>query len=259
MDFHDQPEVVGDAHRAGRVAGHRVDAAVRRAGPDRHDRGRLACQPVQPLGRLDRLARRRVGTEPRPVPLGLDRLVRDRPLDDEDERLELAAVGLVPPLDERVGPLLRPALEVDQRPVHLDLRQPRQGAHDDLLDARLGRPRQGDGVAVAPQPTVHPEDVEGSRLGLRRCLGLRRGGHRPSALLSSHTADRKVRARPAETRVDVSPGWRAPTARWTFEHMAGSPTAPAREPGENRVSPGFADSTTHPVTAPQEAAVASSG
>jgi hypothetical protein len=49
----------------------------------------------------------------------------------------------------------------------------------------------------------------------------------------------------------------APTARWTFEHMAASTAAQVREPGENRVSPGFADSTTHHVTEPQKAAVAS--
>src|SRR6478735_10189633 len=86
------PEVVGDTHGAGRVAGHRVDAAVGRAGAYGDDGGRLAGQPVQPLGGLDRLAGHRVGTEPGPVALLLDRLVGDGPLDDEDERLQLSAV-----------------------------------------------------------------------------------------------------------------------------------------------------------------------
>ena len=38
-----------------------------------------------------------------------------------------------------VGPLLRPALEVDQRPVHGHLGQPGQRAEHYLLDAWLGR------------------------------------------------------------------------------------------------------------------------
>ena len=174
-------EVVGHAHRAGRVAGHRVDAAVRRAGADRDDGGRLGRQPVQPLGGRHRLAGRRVVAEAAPVALVLDRLVGDRALDHEDERLELTAVGLVPPLDEVVGALLRTALEVDQRPVHRDLRQPRQRPEHDLLDAGLGGRGQGDRVAVAAEPTVHPEDVDNGlgRAGLptRRSLDWCLSGH----------------------------------------------------------------------------------
>ena len=121
-------EVVGHAHRAGRVAGHRVDAAVRRAGADGDDRRRLRA----PAGRATRvvvIGWPVAGLLPNaaPVALVLDRLVRDRALDDQHERLELAAVGLVPPLDEVVGALLGAALEVDQRPVHGDLRQARAG------------------------------------------------------------------------------------------------------------------------------------
>ena len=49
-------EVVGHAHRAGRVVLHRRDAAVGRAGPDRDDRRRLRREPVHPLVHRDRLA-----------------------------------------------------------------------------------------------------------------------------------------------------------------------------------------------------------
>jgi hypothetical protein len=109
-----------------------------------------------------------------PVALFLDRLVRDRALDDQHERVKLTAVGLVPPLDERVRALLGAALEVDERPVHRDLRQAGQRAQGDLLDARLGGRGQRHRVPVAPQAAVHPEDVDHGLLGraaLRRVRG----------------------------------------------------------------------------------------
>ena len=159
-------EVVGHAHRAGRVAGHRVDAAVGGAGADRQDRGRLRRQPVQPFAGGHRLPGRRVVAEAAPVALGLDRLVRDRAFDHEHERVELAAVGLVPPLDEVVGAGLGAALEVDQRPVHRDLGQSGQRAECDLLDARLRGGGEGDGVPVAAEPAVHPEDVDDRLVGV---------------------------------------------------------------------------------------------
>src|SRR6478672_13783327 len=176
------PEVVGDAHGAGRVAGHGVDAAVRRAGADRDQGGRLRSEPVEPLRRGHRLPGHRVVAEAAPVALVLDRLVRDGPLHDEHERLELAAVRFVPPLDEVVRALLRPALEVDQRPVDRDLRQPGQGTEDDLLDARLGGRGQGDGVPVAAETTVHPEDVYCAFVCPRR--GIRDTRHAPSPPLA---------------------------------------------------------------------------
>ena len=65
-------EVVGQAHRAGRVVAHRRDAAVGRAGPDRHDRRGLRRQPVDPLVDGDRLAVERVDAEPGPVAVAVD-------------------------------------------------------------------------------------------------------------------------------------------------------------------------------------------
>src|SRR6266702_885827 len=161
-------EVVGYAHGPGRVARHRVDAAVGGAGPDGEDGRSLGCQTVEPFVGRHRLTGRRVVAEAAPVALGLDRLVRDGALDHEHERLEFTAVGLMPPLDEGVGALLGAALEVDQRPVHRYLGQAGQGAEHDLLDAGLGGSGQRHRVPVAAEASVHPENMQD---GILRGLG----------------------------------------------------------------------------------------
>ena len=170
-------EVVGHAHRAGRVAGHGVDPAVAgaRAGAQ-HDE-RLRGQPVEPLARRHRLVGLGVVAEAAPVALALDGLVGDRALDDEDERIELATIGLEEPLDEVVGTADRPAFEVDQRPVDGDLGQPGEGAQGDLLDARLGRRGQRHRIPVAAEPGVDPKDMNDRLVDglVRRCVGGR--GH----------------------------------------------------------------------------------
>ena len=106
--FHSQPEVVGHAHGAGRVAGHRVDAAVGGAGADRDDRGRLGRQPVEPLTGRHRLARLPGHCRTRTSTLVVDLLVGDRSLDDQHERFQLAAVGFEEPLEEVVRPASGP-------------------------------------------------------------------------------------------------------------------------------------------------------
>ena len=126
-------------------------------------------QAVEPLAGGDRLVGVRVVAEAAPVALVLDGLVRYRALDDQDEGVQLAPVGLEEPLEEVVGAADRTALEVDQRPVDGDLREPRQGAERDLLDARLCGTGQGDRVAVATEPGVDPEDVDD--VFVRRSLG----------------------------------------------------------------------------------------
>jgi hypothetical protein len=78
----------------------------------------------------------------------------------------------VEPLDEAVDAAVGAALEVEQRPVQGDPGQPRQRADHQLLDARLGRGGQRDGVPVAAQPAVHPEDVQ-DLLGHGASLGTR--------------------------------------------------------------------------------------
>ena len=192
-----------------------------RAGPDREDRERLGRQAVEPLAGGHRLVGRRVVAEAAPVALVLDRLVGDRPLHDQDERLQLAAVGLEEPLDEVVRAAHRTALEVDERPVHGDLRQPGEGAQGDLLDAGLGGRGQRDGVAVAAQAGVDPEDVHRRRVGRAEttrdrdghlCLDLGHSLHHPQ-----REAARGTRAQDADRTAGA--GTAGPRAR----HSAAGP------------------------------------
>ena len=129
----------------------RVDAAVGRAGADGEDRQRLRREAVDPVVDGHRLAGVGVVAEPRPVAVAVDLLVGDRALDDEHERIELAAVGLEEPLQEVVGAAVRPALEVDQRPVDGDLGQARAG--------RRGRSLRSLGCVAAVSATESPSQL----------------------------------------------------------------------------------------------------
>ncbi len=169
-------EVVGHPHRPGRVVLHRRDAAVGGAGADRDDRRRLRGEPVEPLARRDRLAGLRIVADRREVALAGEVLVRDRALDAEHERVELAALGLPPVLDE-----LGTVLVGEHRVVDDHLRHPRDRLGDDVLEARVDRRRHRDGVAVARQSRRHPDHVRLDRLGLvlvRHELGCRGCRHR---------------------------------------------------------------------------------
>ena len=165
-------EIVRNPHGAGRVAGHGVDTAVRRAGPGSDDGRGLRSESIQPFGRRDRLAGGRVVAEAAPVTLVLDLLVRDRALDHQDERFEFATIRLAEPLEEVVLTTLWPALEIDQRPVHSDLREPGQRTKGDLLDARLGRSGQRDRVPVATETGIDPQHMD------QRFFCLEGGGRR---------------------------------------------------------------------------------
>src|SRR4051794_15897045 len=150
-------EVVGEAHAAGRVARHRVDAAVGRARADRDDAPRLGRQAVEPPVQRERLARRLVVAERRPVALAVDVLVRDRALDDEHERrVELAARRLA----ERREELLAAERRRQHLVVEVHLRDAGDRAEQDVLDARLARRGDRDGVAVAAHPLRDPQDVD---------------------------------------------------------------------------------------------------
>ncbi len=130
-------EIVGHPHGARRVARHRVDAAVSGARPHRHHRGRLGGEAIQPFAGGHWLAGCRIVTEPAPVSLVLDLLVRDGPLDDQHERFQFASVRFEEPFEEVVGAPVRSALEVDQWPVDGDPGQAGERAESDLLDAGL--------------------------------------------------------------------------------------------------------------------------
>ena len=148
-------EVVGQAHRAGRVVAHRGDAAVGRARPDGHHGRGLRREPVDPLVDGDRLAVELVDAEARPVPLAAELLVGDRALEHEDERVELVVLGVVEGVHELVA-----VLEREHRVVHDDLRAAGDDAREEVLDARVRRGRHRDRVAVARQSRRDPQDVD---------------------------------------------------------------------------------------------------
>src|SRR3954447_7464439 len=183
-------EVVGEAHAAGRVARHRVDAAVRRTRRDRDDAPRLGGEAVEPPVQRQRLAGRLVVAERRPVALAVDVLVRDRALDDEHEgRVELAACGL----PERREELLAAERGRQHLVVEVDLRDAGDRAEEHVLDAGLARGGDGHRVAVAAHPLRDPQDVDlldGGSLGFSRhspslhfqsTLRLRSPGRPPAA------------------------------------------------------------------------------
>ncbi len=162
-------QIVGDAHRAGGITRHRVDATVCGAGSGGHDRRGLGCQPIEPFAGGDRLSGLLVVAETAPVAVVVEFLVGNRPLDDQHERFEFTPVGLAEPLEEVVGATFGPALEVDERPVHRDLRQTRQRPPEcDLLDGGLHRGGERDGVTVAAEAGVDPQHVYQRVLGRQR-------------------------------------------------------------------------------------------
>ena len=89
-------QVIAQPHRAGWVAPHRGDPAEGRAGAEGEHGGGTGREPVDPRAGGDRLARIRVEAERRPVPIAADLLVRDRALEHQDERVELACRGVEP-------------------------------------------------------------------------------------------------------------------------------------------------------------------
>src|SRR5262249_18176941 len=114
----------------------------------------LRGQPVDPLTGGDRLSGAPVGAQGGPVALALDRLIGDRALDDEYERIEPALVGLEPVRQEVVTDLVS-----QHGIVQVDLGQTRDGAQDDILEAWLAGSGSGDRVAIATQSCGDPEDV----------------------------------------------------------------------------------------------------
>ncbi len=78
---------------------------------------------IEPLAGGHRLVGRRIVAEPAPIAFALEFLVRDGSLDDQDERIQFAAVGFEEPGEKVVGTSTRPALEVDEGPMDRDLGQ----------------------------------------------------------------------------------------------------------------------------------------
>jgi hypothetical protein len=132
-----------------------VDAAVGRAGAARHHRQRLGGQLVDPAVQRLRLAGDQIVAEPAPEAVAVDLLVRDRALDDEHERLQLAGGRLAERGQEVLAGLVGQHLVVE---VHLG--DPGDHAEDDVLDAGLGGGGDRHRVAVAAHSLGDPEDVQ---------------------------------------------------------------------------------------------------
>src|SRR5690606_11509802 len=92
----------------------------------------------------------------RPIPLAVDLLVGDRPLHDEDERLQFAAGRRA----ERGQEVLAAERRREHLVVQVHLGQARYDAVDDVFDARLGRRRDRHGVAVAAHALGDPQNVD---------------------------------------------------------------------------------------------------
>ena len=148
-------EIIEDSHRAGRIAGHRVDAAVRGARSGCENRPRFRRKTVDPAAEGDRLIGSRRVAEARPVAFFLDIFVGDRSFDHEHERIEFAALGF----EKRFEKFRAAEAILDQRPVKFDARQAGQRAERDLFDARLHRRSQRDGVTVAAEARRNPKNV----------------------------------------------------------------------------------------------------
>ncbi len=152
------------------IARHRMDTAVSGAGADGDDRSGLGRQPIQPFAGGHRLSCRGVVSEPAPIPFVLDLLVRDRPLDDQNERFQLSSVCFEEPLEKIVGAPVWSALEIDKGPMDGDLRQTGEGAERDLLNAGLRGGSQRHRIAVTTQSGVDPQNVDQGLFRFDCCL-----------------------------------------------------------------------------------------
>jgi hypothetical protein len=173
-------QVVRQAHRPRRVALHGVDAPVGGARPGRDDRPGPGRQPVDPLARRDRPAARAIRPHRGPVPLAGERFVRHGALDDEDERPRRPPLGCATErLEKRLAGLVG-----EERVVQRDRRQVRDGAQDDVLEARLRGRGHRHAVTVAAERGRQPENVE---------LVDRRGVHRAARSRSASAAGKRPR------------------------------------------------------------------
>ena len=142
-------QIVGQAHAAGRIALHGVNAAVGGAGAAGDDGPGPRSEPIDPLANGDRLAGLGVGSETGPVTLGLVGFVGDRAFDHQDERPEFSGGGLVIGLEEVVAGVIG-----QDGVMERDVGQTGNCPANNVFDAGLRGSRDGDRVAVASQPAV---------------------------------------------------------------------------------------------------------
>ena len=207
-------QVVAQAHRARGVVAHGRYPTVGRARAQREHRGGSRRQQVDPGVGEDRLSGGGIDAHPRPVPFAVDLLVGDRAFEHEDERVEVALRGVCERPQE-VGA----GLEREHRVVQHHRRHPGQSPAQEILEARAGRRRHRDRVAVAAQAAGDPKDAH-------RWRRLRAGCHAPVTRWSRSPSDLDsavpVRCARSETRCAAS---RLP---WRCQSPALPVTSPAR-------------------------------
>ena len=239
-------EVVGQAHRAGRVVLHRGDAAVGGARPDRdHGRG-LRREPVDPFVGRDRLAVLRVDADPGPVPVAVDLLVRDGALEDQDERVELAGLGVVPGLEE-----LGPVLVGEHRRVDDHAGHAGDDPEDDVLERRVRRRGHRHGVPVTALARGHPDHMGGDGLLLVLARRELNGPHRSSSQgVNRSAATDRPRAGPSpacpRTPSPPAPSPAAPSAPRRSPRRPRRPAPPRMAPRAASAASGATAATSTP-------------
>ena len=130
-------EIIGQAHGAGRIALHGVDAAVGGAGAGGDDRQRLGREAIDPFAGGDGLAGFWDRCPARPSsPRVLIFSLGIEPSMTSTNGSSSPSLGLVPVLHEVVADFVG-----EHRVVQVDLGQAGDGAQDDILDARLASRR----------------------------------------------------------------------------------------------------------------------
>ena len=149
-------QVVRHAHGAGRVARHRVDAAVGGAGAAGDHGQRFRREAVDPRVRGDGLAAVGISAHGGPVAARavVQRLVGHGTFQHEHEGVEFPRRRIEPILHEIIADLIG-----QHRIVQVHLGKPRDGAQNDIFNTGLHGGGHRDRIAVAPRARRHPDDV----------------------------------------------------------------------------------------------------
>ena len=155
FDRQSQPEVIGQAHAAGGIAFHGVNAAIGGAGSARDHGQRLGRQAVDPFAGGDRLAGLGVGAQRGPVAFLLDLLVGDGPSTTSTKGSSFPSSASIAILHEVVADFIS-----QHGIVQMNLGQAGNRAQQNVFDAGLGGGGDRDRIAVAAQARGDPQDVD---------------------------------------------------------------------------------------------------
>ena len=131
-----------------------MDSAIGGAGSASHHSQRFGREAIDPFIRGDGLAGLRIGAERRPVAFLLDFLIGNRAFHDQDERFQLALLGLVPKLQEIIAVFIG-----ENGVVQMNAGQSGDRAQQDVLDAGLRGGCDGNGVTVTTKSGGDPQNM----------------------------------------------------------------------------------------------------